>query len=159
MEFHNAINWQFHWNYQIWRKLTGPCEKNHIKTAYALFLLFINSSRNRGLLFSLLGILTLVIAIGVTAGTASSASDKPGLYVVYIGESSITTQYMINPTIVYLVKMEYGWNFSISGLRMMVKSGLEKIYFEIPPCAKLFFLLHKNAQNCNYSNNNDLLCA
>jgi len=42
-------------------------------------------SRNRGLLFSLLGILTLVIAIGVTAGTASSASDKPGLYVVYIG--------------------------------------------------------------------------
>lgn len=42
-------------------------------------------SRNRGLLFSLLGILTMVIAIGVTAGTASSASDKPGLYVVYIG--------------------------------------------------------------------------
>ena len=63
--------------------------KKHIKTAYALFLLFINSSRNRGLLFSLLGILTLVIAIGVTAGTASSASDKPGLYVVYIGESSL----------------------------------------------------------------------
>ena len=63
--------------------------KRHIKTAYALFLLFINSSRNRGLLFSLLGILTLVIAIGVTAGTASSASDKPGLYVVYIGESSL----------------------------------------------------------------------
>ena len=63
--------------------------KKHIKIAYALFLLFINSSRNRGLLFSLLGILTLVIAIGVTAGTASSASDKPGLYVVYIGESSL----------------------------------------------------------------------
>ena len=31
----------------------------------------------------------MVIAIGVTAGTASSASDKPGLYVVYIGESSL----------------------------------------------------------------------
>ena len=60
------------------------------KTAYALFIsLFVNSSRNRGLLFSLLGILTLVIAIGVTAGTASSASDKPGLYVVYIGESTL----------------------------------------------------------------------
>ena len=31
----------------------------------------------------------MVIAIGVTAGTASSASDKPGLYVVYIGESTL----------------------------------------------------------------------
>ena len=51
--------------------------------------MFVNSSRNRGLLFSLLGILTLVIAIGVTAGTASSASDKPGLYVVYIGEFTL----------------------------------------------------------------------
>ena len=35
------------------------------------------------------------------------------------------THYMTNPTIVYPVKMEYGWNFSISGLKMMVKSGLE----------------------------------
>ena len=33
------------------------------------------------------------------------------------------------------VKMECGWNFSISGLKMMVKSGLEKNSFEIPPCA------------------------
>jgi hypothetical protein len=29
--------------------------------------------------------LLLIIAIGVTAGTASKATDKPGLYVVYIG--------------------------------------------------------------------------
>ena len=47
-------------------------------------------SRNRGLLFSCLGIVLLVIAIGVTAGTATSASDKPGLYVVYIGEFFMT---------------------------------------------------------------------
>ena len=32
---------------------------------------------------------------------------------------------MTNPTIVSPVKMEYGWNFSISNLKMMVKSGLE----------------------------------
>ena len=40
------------------------------------------------------------------------------------------TQYVTNPTIVNLVKMEYGWNFSISGLKMMVKSGLEKIFLK-----------------------------
>ena len=85
----NAIDNFIETNCQICRKLIGPCCQKSHKTAYALFLLFINSSRNRGLLFSLLGILTLVIAIGVTAGTASSASDKPGLYVVYIGESSL----------------------------------------------------------------------
>ena len=28
-----------------------------------------------------------------------------------------------------------------------------KNIFEIPPCAKLFFLLHRNAQNCKFSNN------
>ena len=33
---------------------------------------------------------------------------------------------MTNPTIVYPVKMEYGWKFNISGLKMMVKRGLEK---------------------------------
>ena len=46
---------------------------------------------------------------------------------------------MTNPTIESPVKMEYGWNFSISGLKMMVKSGLENI-FEIPPCTHYFLL-------------------
>ena len=35
--------------------------------------------------------------------------------------------------IVCLVKMEYGWNFSISGLEITVKSCLE-FFFEIPRC-------------------------
>lgn len=42
-------------------------------------------SRNRGILFSVLGLLMMVIAIGVTAGTAGMASTKAGLYVLYIG--------------------------------------------------------------------------
>ena len=42
--------------------------------------------------------------------------------------------YMTNPTIVYPVKMEYGWNFRISGLKMMVKSGLEKIFWNSSMC-------------------------
>ena len=39
----------------------------------------------------------------------------------------INSQYMTNLTIVFPVKMECGWNFSISGLKM-VKSCLEKIF-------------------------------
>ena len=41
----------------------------------------------------------------------------------------LNTQHMANPTIVYPVKMEYGWHFSIFGLKVMVKSGLEFFFF------------------------------
>ena len=37
---------------------------------------------------------------------------------------------MTNPTIVNPGKMEYGQNFSISGLKMMVKSSLEKVFLK-----------------------------
>ena len=48
---------------------------------------------------------------------------------LYLKEySCFNTQYMLNPTIVYLVKKEYGWNISIYGLKMMVKSRLEKMF-------------------------------
>ena len=40
----------------------------------------------------------------------------------------LNTQYLTNPIIVSPVKMEYWWNFSISGLKMMVKSCLERIF-------------------------------
>ena len=43
--------------------------------------------------------------------------------------------------IVYLLKMEYVSEITIFGLKMMVKSALEKKMFEIPPCAKPFFRL------------------
>ena len=42
----------------------------------------------------------------------------------------LNTQFMTNLTIVYPVKMEYGLSFSISGLKRMVKSGLEKIFLK-----------------------------
>jgi hypothetical protein len=38
------------------------------------------------------------------------------------------TQNLTNSTIESPVKMEYGWNFSISGLKMMVKSGFKKYF-------------------------------
>ena len=48
--------------------------------------------------------------------------------------SFLNTQNMTNLTSVSTVKMEYGWNFSISGLKVMVKWSRKNI-FEIPPCA------------------------
>ena len=45
---------------------------------------------------------------------------------------------MRNSSIVYLVKMEYVSKTNIFGLKMMVKSGLEKKCFEIPPYIRLF---------------------
>ena len=42
-------------------------------------------------------------------------------------EICINTQNMTNPTIESPVKMEYERNFSISGVKMMMKSGLGKI--------------------------------
>ena len=61
------------------------------------------------------------------------------LCIAYIFD--INTQNMTNPTIVSPVKMEYGWNFSISGLKMMVKSGLEKIFLKFLHALTMSFLL------------------
>ena len=46
---------------------------------------------------------------------------------------------MTNWTIVSQVKMEYGWNFAISGLKMMVKSGLEKIFLKFLHVLTIFY--------------------
>ena len=51
------------------------------------------------------------------------------------------TQYMTNSTLVSLVKMEYGWNFSISGLKMMMKSGLRKFFLKFLHALTMSFLL------------------
>ena len=55
----------------------------------------------------------------------------------YVIHKKIITQYMANPTIVYMVKMEYGWNFSISGLKM--KSGLEEIFLKFLHSLVIFY--------------------
>ena len=39
------------------------------------------------------------------------------------------------------LKMEYGWNFSISGLKMMMKSGLGKIFLKFLHALTMLFLL------------------
>ena len=52
---------------------------------------------------------------------------------------SFNTQYMTNPTIAFPVKMEYERNFSISGLKIMVKSGLETIFLKFLHAQATFY--------------------
>ena len=49
---------------------------------------------------------------------------------------------MTNPTIVVSVKMEYGRNFSISGLEMMVKSGLGRMFLKLLHVQAIFYQIH-----------------
>ena len=58
-------------------------------------------------------------------GRAGSDQMDPG---------NFTTQYMRNPDMVYVVKMEYVSKLDIFGLNMMVKSGLEKIFLTACTC-------------------------
>ena len=54
---------------------------------------------------------------------------------------TVNTKYMTIPTIVSPVKMEYGQNFSISGLKMTVKSGFDFFFLLIPPWAHHVILI------------------
>jgi len=42
-------------------------------------------ARTRSIIFLIFGLVVLGIAIGITAGTASIAAEKGGMYVVYVG--------------------------------------------------------------------------
>ena len=46
---------------------------------------------------------------------------------------------MINPDMVYVLKMEYVSKINIVGLKMMVKSGLEKIFLKFLHGEATFF--------------------
>jgi hypothetical protein len=62
--------------------------KNPLKFFLIADDLIIIFSQKRGLIFCVLGLLSFAIAIGVTVGTASVASQKAGLYVLYVGKST-----------------------------------------------------------------------
>ena len=72
---------------------------------------------------------------------------------------------MTNPTILYPVKMEYGWNFSISALKMMVKRGrVWKKYFWNSSMGKPFpikriYLIERRSfdQKYKFSNKKDMV--
>ena len=49
--------------------------------------------------------------------------------------------YLTDSYIGFNLKMESVSKNTIFGLKMMVKSGLEKKYFEIPPCGKIVIFI------------------
>ena len=54
--------------------------------------------------------------------------------------------------IVFILKMESVSKNTIFGLKMMVKSGLEKIFLKFLHAVDYFPLLHKSAQNNKITN-------
>ena len=66
--------------------------------------------------------------------------------------SLLNTQYMTNSTLVW-------WNFSISRLKMMMKSGLGKILFKFLQELTMLFLLLNLYFWSTFSNKNDMVSA
>ena len=52
----------------------------------------------------------------------------------------------------FTLKMESVLKNTIFSLKMMVKSGLEKLFLEFLHAGDYFLLLHKSAQNHKFSN-------
>ena len=59
--------------------------------------------------------------------------------------------------IVFTLKMESVSKNTIFGLKMMVKSGLDKMFLKFLHAGEYFPLLHKSAQNHKFSNKNSYL--
>ena len=59
--------------------------------------------------------------------------------VLEIREKLFKTQYLRNPDMVYVLKMEYVSKTNTFGLKMMVKSGLEKMFLKFLHAEAIFF--------------------
>ena len=53
--------------------------------------------------------------------------------------------------------MEYGWNFSISGLKMMMKSGIGKMFLKFLHALTMSILLLNFDQKYKFSNKNNMV--
>ena len=67
--------------------------------------------------------------------------------------------YLTDSYIVFTLKMESVSKNTIFGLKMMVKSGLEKIFLKFLHAGDYFPLLHKSVQSHKFSNKNNYLPA
>ena len=71
----------------------------------------------------------------------------------------LNTSYLTDSSIVFTLKMESVSKIKIFGLKMMVKSGLEKIFLKFLHAEAIFFYVIRFAQNPKYSNKNNQLPA
>ena len=83
---------------------------------------------------------------------------KP-MFISFHYNSVLNTSYLTESYIVFTLIMESVSKNTIFGLKMMVKSGLEKIFLKFLHARDYFLLLHKSAQNHKFSNKNNYLSA
>ena len=76
-----------------------------------------------------------------------------------ISSFPFNTSYLTDSYIIFILKMESVCKIQIFGLKMMVKSGLEKIFLKFLHAGDYFSLLHKSVQNHKFSNKNNHLPA
>ena len=70
---------------------------------------------------------------------------------------NLNMSYLTDSYIVFTLKMESVSKNTIFGLKMMVKSGLDKIILKFLHVGDYFPILHKSAQNHKFSNINNYL--
>ena len=71
----------------------------------------------------------------------------------------LNTLYGCYSTLAFTLKMEFVSKITIFGLKMVVKSGLEKIFLKFLHAGDYFPLLHQSAQNDKFSNKNNYIPA
>jgi hypothetical protein len=71
----------------------------------------------------------------------------------------LNMSYSTDSYIILTLKMESVYKNTIFGLKMSVKSGLEKIFLKFLHAGDYFPLLHKSAHNLKFSNKNNYLPA
>ena len=69
----------------------------------------------------------------------------------------LTSLYLTDSYTFFTLKMESVYKNTIFGLKMMVKSGVVKIFLKLLHAAEYFPLLHKCIQNHKFSNKNNYL--
>jgi len=70
---------------------------------------------------------------------------------------NFNTSYLTDSYIIFTLKMESVSKDTIFGLKMIVKSGLEKIFLKFLHAGDYFSLLHKSVQNDKIGNKNNHL--
>ena len=115
-----------------------------------LFSLFCTVRKIRGNLFpnhTCSCIMIITFLKGFIVFFSKKENGWKNIHLLWFNTSSLTVSYII-----FTLKMESVYKNTIFGLKMTVKSGLEKIFLKFLHAGDYFPLLHKSAQNHKFSN-------